>query len=76
MLNRLRKAKLTAKPSKCEIAQTRLQYLGHIVGGGTIQPSTEKLEAIEEAPRPETKKQSNSQITRFDETIYLENILI
>ncbi|XP_062615055.1 uncharacterized protein LOC134276789 [Saccostrea cucullata] len=73
VLERLQRAQLTAKPSKCELAQTRLEYLGHVIGGGTLQPTNKKLRAIQEASRPETKKQSNSQITRFDEAIHLKD---
>ncbi|XP_062616792.1 uncharacterized protein LOC134278492 [Saccostrea cucullata] len=73
VLERLQRAQLTAKPSKCEIAQTRLEYLGHVIGGGTLQPTNKKMRAIQEAPRPETKKQPNSQITRFDKAIHLKN---
>lgn len=34
VLGRLRQANLTAKPSKCEIGQTQLLHLGHIIGEG------------------------------------------
>jgi hypothetical protein len=60
VLERLQQAHLTAKPSKCEIMQTSLEYLGHVIGEGKIQPTNGKLKAIESAPRPETKKQVRS----------------
>ena len=60
VLERLRDAHLTAKPSKCEIGQTQLVYLGHIVGEGIMKPTNEKLKAIQDAPRPKTKKEVRS----------------
>ena len=60
LLSRLRKANMKAKPSKCSIAQESLDFLGHRVGGGRIQPMSNKVQAIQEAPRPETKRQLRS----------------
>lgn len=60
VLGRLRQANLTAKPSKCEIGQTQLLYLGHIIGEGILKPAIEKLKAVEDAPRPSTKKEVRS----------------
>ncbi|KAK3102478.1 hypothetical protein FSP39_011646 [Pinctada imbricata] len=60
VFQRLREANLNAKPSKCVVAYKRLEYLGHTVGDGTITPNDKKLEAIRNAPRPETKKQIRS----------------
>ena len=60
VLRRLRNAHLTAKPSKCLVGYSNLEYLGHSVGDGFIQPNHSKLEAIQNAPRPETKKQVRS----------------
>ncbi|XP_078581557.1 uncharacterized protein LOC144864980 [Branchiostoma floridae x Branchiostoma japonicum] len=55
VLTRLREAGLTAKPKKCHIAMTRMPLLGHVVGGGQIRPDEEKVRAVKEFPRPETK---------------------
>lgn len=60
VLGRLRQGNLTAKPSKCEIGQTQLLYLGHIIGEGILKPAIEKLKAVEDAPRPSTKKEVRS----------------
>lgn len=60
MLGRLRHANLTVKPSKCEIEQTKLLYLGHIIGEGILKPAFEKLKAVEDAQRPSTKKEVRS----------------
>ena len=50
VLESLRSAGLTAKPSK----------LGHIVGNGVIKPLPDKVKLVLEAKRPETKKQVRS----------------
>ena len=60
ILWRLRNTNLTAKPSKCIVGYSNLEYLGHSVGDGFIQPNHNKLEAIQNASRPETKKQVRS----------------
>ena len=60
LLSRLRTANMKAKPSKCCLAQESLDFLGHRVGGGKIQPMTNKIQAIQEAPRPQTKRQLRS----------------
>jgi len=60
VLTKLRQAKLTARPSKCMIGFRKLDFLGHLVGEGTIQPEPHKVEAIMKAPKPETKKQLRS----------------
>jgi hypothetical protein len=60
VLRRLREASLTAKPSKCSIAYSSLNCLGHIVGDEQLKPDSEKVTVIKQAPRPITKKQLRS----------------
>ena len=60
LLQRLRDCCLTARPSKCEIGFSSIEFLGHCVGNGKLMMSEEKVKAIVEAPRPETKKQVKS----------------
>ena len=57
VLQRLREAGLTAKPKKCQFGMDRCNYLGHVVGGGRVQPEASKVEAVEKFAIPETKKQ-------------------
>ncbi|XP_077331070.1 uncharacterized protein LOC143973991 [Lithobates pipiens] len=57
VLDQLTAANLTIKPSKCQMAMTDVQYLGHRVGGGTLKPETGKVDAILAWPTPQTKKQ-------------------
>ena len=57
VLNSLRKAGLTAKPSKCQFGRDECVYLGHRVGRGRVQPEQSKIKAIQDFPKPATKKQ-------------------
>ena len=56
VLLKLRKAGLTAKPSKCQYGMQQCVYLGFIVGGGVLQPEVDKLQAIQQLPIPQTKR--------------------
>ena len=60
VLDRLRSAKLTAKPSKCIIGYSNIECLGHNIEGQFVRPKDEKIQAISEAVRPTTKKQVKS----------------
>ena len=57
MLDRLRQAGLTANVQKCQWGQTRCEFLGHIVGNGTVSPADCKVQAVRAFPQPRTKKQ-------------------
>ncbi|CAM5149577.1 unnamed protein product, partial [Natator depressus] len=57
VLRTLRWAGLTANPAKCAIGLAEARYLGYIVGRGIVKPQTNKLEAIQNWPRPTRKKQ-------------------
>ena len=61
VLSRLRVAGLTARPKKCSLGFCRLEFLGHMLGETqTLLPVAEKVEAIQKAERPVTKKQVRS----------------
>ena len=60
VLDRLRSAKLTAKPSKCMIGYDSIECLGHNIVGQTVRPQKDKIQAIRDAPRPSTKRQVKS----------------
>ena len=60
LLNRLREAKLTVRPSKCVVAVTKVGFLGHILGNRIIQPDPEKVISIQNCKRPVTKMQVRS----------------
>ena len=56
-LDRLRAAKLTAKPSKCKIGYSEIECLGHNIQDQTLRPKDDKIQAVKDAQRPVTKKQ-------------------
>ena len=60
LLNRLSKAKITARPTKCLFGVSKMEFLGHEVDGDHITPSRENLEKIRNIERPTTKKQVRS----------------
>ncbi|MCG8044622.1 MAG: RNase H-like domain-containing protein [Candidatus Thiodiazotropha endolucinida] len=60
VLEALRRACLTAKPSKCVFAYKQIEFLAHIVGNGEVHPTQEKIKAIQNIPTPKTKKQVRS----------------
>ncbi|XP_041470756.1 uncharacterized protein LOC121420251 [Lytechinus variegatus] len=60
LFQRLRAANLTAKPSKCHVAQEQVEFLGHVIGKGELAPRPQKVTAINEISKPQTKKQLRS----------------
>ena len=60
VLERLKKANLTARPTKCNIGYKSIEFLGHNVGQGQLRPVQNKVTAVRDAPRPKTKKQLRS----------------
>ena len=52
VLDRLRKANLKLKPSKCSLFQLKVRFLGSIVSGAGIEPDPEKVRAVFEWPLP------------------------
>ena len=60
VLDALRSAGVTTKPSKCYLAFSQLEFLAHIVGNGEVRPTTEKVEAIKKIPIPTTKRKVRS----------------
>ena len=60
VLERLNKANLTARPTKCFIGYRSIEFLGHCVGQGELRPVQDKVNAVQNAPRPKTKKQLRS----------------
>ena len=60
LFNRIRKAVLTIRPSKCCLGYSSLEFVGHMVGSDRIAMEEDKLDRIQDAPAPETKKQVRS----------------
>src|SRR5258708_4060815 len=47
---------ITLKLKKCKFAVSFVQFLGHIVGSGSISVVQDKIEAIRKLPEPHNKK--------------------
>ena len=60
VLECLRECKLNARPSKCKIAMSTVDFVGQRVGSDRIQLHEALVQAIIEYPRPQTKKQVRS----------------
>jgi hypothetical protein len=57
VLSRIRNAGLTLNLAKCEFAKAELDYLGHHIGLGKVQPREKKVEALLQFKQPENRKQ-------------------
>ena len=57
VLQRLRGAGLKLKPGKCELFQSQVRYLGHIVSAKGIATDPEKISAVGDWPPPHNLKQ-------------------
>ena len=60
LLRRLRKAGLTAKPSKCVFESKSVEFLEHYICRDWITSNDDNLEKIRTARRPATKKEVRS----------------
>jgi len=57
---RVRKANLSLKPSKCKIGFDKVEFLGHTFQRDMIRPQTETVGRILDTDRPKTKKACRS----------------
>jgi hypothetical protein len=57
VLDSISEAGLTINPEKCAVGLEEAKYLGYIIGRGLVKPQINKIEAIQNWPRPLTKKQ-------------------
>ncbi|KAJ1142020.1 hypothetical protein NDU88_008348 [Pleurodeles waltl] len=57
VLKALQSAGLSIKASKCQIGQGTVVYLGHLVGGGQVQPLQPKIQTILDWAAPKTQTQ-------------------
>jgi hypothetical protein len=60
LFKRLFEASLTVRPSKCQLGETSIEFIGHPVNDGEINPIEGKLVKIEKVSRPQTKTQVRS----------------
>ncbi|XP_042866107.1 uncharacterized protein LOC122249376 [Penaeus japonicus] len=57
LFRRIYKAGLTVRPSKCILGTDNVEFIGHVLHSGTMGPLQDNLEKVQQAPRPETKKE-------------------
>ena len=57
VLERILRAVLTVRPSKCLIGVEALDFIGHHIGKGMIEASDENISKIRSAPRPTSNKE-------------------
>ena len=57
---KLRAAGLKLKPKKCDLFQTQVNYLGHVLDKTGIRPDPKTLKAVRECKRPKTVTQVRS----------------
>ena len=60
LFQRIKDARLTVKPSKCFIGYEDTEFVGHKLKSGMLLTQEEKIEKIQNAPIPVTKKQVKS----------------
>ena len=60
LLQRIKDANLTVKPSKCQVGFKDLNFVGNHIGEGVMKPEEEKILNILSVPTPTTKKQVRS----------------
>ena len=60
VLDELKKHGLTVKFSKCAFGQRKVEYLGHLIGGGVLAVPSHRATAMAEYRLPITKKQLRS----------------
>ena len=60
ILNRLERFELKMKKEKCDFFKKHIQYLGHLIAEEGFTPLPEKLESIQNMPRPKTLKEVKS----------------
>ena len=58
LFGRLRKARITARPTKCLLGASRMEFLGHQVGGDIITPSRDNLEKVRNTSTPDYQEAS------------------
>lgn len=60
VIERIRKANLTLNPKKCQLFNTKVKYLGHMISGDGIETDPDKTESIRTWPQPTNKTELRS----------------
>ena len=55
LFERLKAAKLSLQPDKCEFLATEVEYLGHVIDENGVRPDPKKTEAVRNFPKPKNK---------------------
>ena len=59
-LDKLAEANLKAHPGKCDLAETEITFLGHIISAKGIRPNEENTRRVREFPQPRNVKEVRS----------------
>ena len=65
ILDKLEKYDLFLKPEKCKFYQCKVEYLGVIIGNGTVKMDPIKIQGIMEWPTPKTVKDMQSFLSKL-----------
>ncbi|KAL3887802.1 hypothetical protein ACJMK2_000195 [Sinanodonta woodiana] len=60
VFDRLRKANLKLKPSKCQFAIKRVKYLGHVISKDGVEVDSDKIKIVSDFPKPKTVRDLRS----------------
>lgn len=60
VMKRLRETGLTARPTKCKVGFSTIDYLGHTLTQGKLAPDAAKVKQLKDAPQPRTKTEVRS----------------
>ena len=60
VLEELKRHGMTVKASKCEFGKKKIEYLGHVIGGGELAVPAHRAAAMAEFVLPRTKKNLRS----------------
>ena len=60
LLNRARKANLRLNSSKMKLRKSELRFIGHLMTKNGLKPDPDKVKAVEERPKPQSKKELSS----------------
>lgn len=60
ILETLKQANLTVKPSKCSFAVSQVNYLGYRLGNGVLEPQQTKKHTVMDWEQPKNKKDVKS----------------
>ena len=60
VMKRLQEARLTARPNKCKLGFSTMDYIGHTLAHGNLAPDAAKIEQLKKAPQPTIKTEVRS----------------